>query len=421
MRELEGFTYEEARRDAQHDPARHEVTARRARVGLAEAAQARDTSCDDIREDLAETRDRRVRRAPARSGTCATAANAAASTRHCAPPHVISAPPPRPRRALRDARRPARRRRGRGWRRRRRRGRRAAAGLAGGGIAAATATKVAVVVCCVAATAGGGAAAVKVGARAQASCPRHREQQRRAAPTSARGIARADPSRSGSRGHRQRPGGHAGAARRGRRPRDDAQRRRATGAAGPATAAAAGDETTGGLPGAGGSASPDEPAETTARRPRPPDDDADRSRLRAGRDLDRDLHHGRAREHRLHDDARGERHDGDRLARVLAARRRPARRRRGSQPRAGATGSTRTGMPLRNAMPASGSRSPASALASRLKFTPPAAFAIFQPPRWPQPCGSATTPAIISSVTLTGTSTAPLLELRRALPPSSRP
>jgi leucine dehydrogenase len=44
------------------------------------------------------------------------------------------------------------------------------------------------------------------------------------------------------------------------------------------------------------------------------------------------------------------------------------------------TGSARTAIPLRNAIPASGSRSSGSALASRLEFTPPRPLALRQPP-----------------------------------------
>ena len=72
-----------------------------------------------------------------------------------------------------------------------------------------------------------------------------------------------------------------------------------------------------------------------------------------------------------------------------------------------ATASTRTGMPFRCAMPASRSRPAGSDGASRFTFTPPASFASRQPPRCPQPCGSATVPGVISSVTSTGTSTEP--------------
>ena len=69
-------------------------------------------------------------------------------------------------------------------------------------------------------------------------------------------------------------------------------------------------------------------------------------------------------------------------------------------------------------MPASGSSRPGRA-ASRLTLTPPASLASCQPPRWPQPCGSATVPGVISSVTFTGTSTAPLA--RRAGTTCRRP
>ena len=52
----------------------------------------------------------------------------------------------------------------------------------------------------------------------------------------------------------------------------------------------------------------------------------------------------------------------------------------------------RTGMPFRNAIPASRSRSSGSPLASGFTFTPAFSFASRQPPLWPQPCGSATAP-----------------------------
>ena len=72
-------------------------------------------------------------------------------------------------------------------------------------------------------------------------------------------------------------------------------------------------------------------------------------------------------------------------------------------------------------MPASRSRSSGSELASRLKFAPACSLASCQPPRWPHPCGSATAPGVISSVTFTGTVTAPDLDSTHTSPPSSRP
>ena len=93
--------------------------------------------------------------------------------------------------------------------------------------------------------------------------------------------------------------------------------------------------------------------------------------------------------------------------------------RRGSA--CGATASTRTGIPFRCAMPASRSRPAGSDGASWFTFTPPASFASRHPPRCPQPCGSATVPGVISSVTSTGTSTEPDSDVTRATSPSSRP
>ena len=96
-------------------------------------------------------------------------------------------------------------------------------------------------------------------------------------------------------------------------------------------------------------------------------------------------------------------------------------RRLSSAPSTRLSASTRTGMPLRNAIPASASRSSGSLLASRFTFAPPCSLASCQPPRWPQPCGRATVPGVISSVTLTPTTSAPDLDSSLASPPSSIP
>ena len=88
---------------------------------------------------------------------------------------------------------------------------------------------------------------------------------------------------------------------------------------------------------------------------------------------------------------------------------------------AAATGSRRTGIPLRKAIPARRSRSSGAALESAFTFAPPAPFARRQPPRCPQPCGTATVPGLISSVTFTGNSIAPSSTTRaRALRPRAR-
>ncbi len=158
MRELEGFTYQELGTTLGVTQPAVKSLLVRARVGLADAAQARETSCDDIREDLADTRDRRVR----------TSARARRHLRDCDDCKGFDS-------ALRSTSRDlglllggpgllgmiaGLLGGGAGG------GATAggvfggtAGGIAGGGAVAATATKVAVV-CCVAATAGG--AAVKV-------------------------------------------------------------------------------------------------------------------------------------------------------------------------------------------------------------------------------------------------------------------
>lgn len=154
MRELEGFTYKELGDALDVSQPAVKSLLVRARMGLAEAAQARDASCEDIREDLAGSRDRRVR----------TSARARRHLRDCGECRSFD-------KALRTTSRDL-----------------AAllpgpglfamlagvvgggatagggaaagggiAGVAGGGAAAATATKVAVAVCCVAMTAGGAA------------------------------------------------------------------------------------------------------------------------------------------------------------------------------------------------------------------------------------------------------------------------
>ena len=154
MRELEGFSYKELGDALDVSQPAVKSLLVRARMGLAEAAQARDTSCEDIREELACARDRRVR----------TSARARRHLRDCGECRSFD-------KALRTTSKDL-----------------AAllpgpgllgmiagilgggatagggaaagggiAGVAGGGAAAATATKVAVAVCCVAATAGGAA------------------------------------------------------------------------------------------------------------------------------------------------------------------------------------------------------------------------------------------------------------------------
>ncbi len=154
MRELEGFSYKELGEALDVSQPAVKSLLVRARMGLAEAAQARDTSCEDIREELACARDRRVR----------TSARARRHLRDCGECRSFD-------KALRTTSKDL-----------------AAllpgpgllgmiagllgggatagggaaagggiAGVAGGGAAAATATKVAVAVCCVAMTAGGAA------------------------------------------------------------------------------------------------------------------------------------------------------------------------------------------------------------------------------------------------------------------------
>ena len=264
MRELEGFTYQELGDTLGVTQPAVKSLLVRARVGLAEAAQARDTSCDDIREDLAETRDRRVR----------TSARAKRHLRDCGECRSFD-------KALRSTSRDlglllpgpglfamllgllgggA----GAGGGAAGVAGGGGAAGIAGGGVAAATATKVAVVVCCVAATAGG-AAAVKVErglkhpapvaasssaapATSQAAAPVQvlPEPDPTPAVTVSDPVATPDPA-AGADGTAALPG--AGA--------DGATGTKDT---------ADGDATAGGLSG-GGSSSPDEPAETTAEAP----------------------------------------------------------------------------------------------------------------------------------------------------------
>ena len=258
MRELEGFTYEELGATLGVTQPAVKSLLVRARVGLAEADQARDASCDDIREDLAETRDRRVR----------TSARAKRHLRDCGECRGFD-------KALRSTTRdlglllpgPAGLfamlagllggGAGAGGGAAGVAGGGGAAGVAGGGIAAATATKVAVVVCCVAATAGGAAAvkvehALKHPAAASASSSAAPATSRPAAPVQTLpaqvpAVTVSDPVAT---------------------PDQPATTDGATtlpGTDGTATTdPAAADETTGGLPGAGGSASPDEPVETTA-------------------------------------------------------------------------------------------------------------------------------------------------------------
>ncbi len=168
MRELEGFSYKELGDALDVSQPAVKSLLVRARMGLAEAAQARDTACEDIREELACARDRRVR----------TSARARRHLRDCGECRSFD-------KALRTTSKDL-----------------AAllpgpgllgmiagilgggatagggaaagggiAGVAGGGAAAATATKVAVAVCCVAATAGG-AASVERTLHAQSPAPR---------------------------------------------------------------------------------------------------------------------------------------------------------------------------------------------------------------------------------------------------------
>ena len=258
MRELEGFTYEELGSTLGVTQPAVKSLLVRARVGLAEAAQARDASCDDIREDLAETRDRRVR----------TSARAKRHLRDCGECRGFD-------KALRSTSRdlglllpgPAGLfamlagllggGAGAGGGAAGVAGGGGAAGVAGGGIAAATATKVAVVVCCVAATAGG-AAAVKVEhvlrhpAAATASSSAAPAASRPAAPVQTLPVPVPAVTVSDPVAAPEQPATVDGST---TVPGTDG-----TATTDPATT----DETTGGLPGAGGSASPDEPPETTA-------------------------------------------------------------------------------------------------------------------------------------------------------------
>ena len=84
-------------------------------------------------------------------------------------------------------------------------------------------------------------------------------------------------------------------------------------------------------------------------------------------------------------------------------------------------GSTRTGTPVRCAIPASFSRSSGALDINRLTFAPPAPLAVRQPPvpLWPQPCGTATTPATMSLVTMTGSSISPCGDAMRTVSPST--
>ncbi len=160
MRELEGFTYQELGDTLGVTQPAVKSLLVRARVGLAEAAQARDASCEEIREDLAETRDRRVRasaRAKRHLRDCGDCRGFDKALRSTSRDLGLLLPGPAGLFGMLAGLLGG----GAGG------GGAAggavgggAAGVASGGVAAATATKVAVVVCCVAATAGG--AAVKV-------------------------------------------------------------------------------------------------------------------------------------------------------------------------------------------------------------------------------------------------------------------
>jgi len=258
MREIEGFTYAELGSTLGVTQPAVKSLLVRARVGLAEAAQARDASCDDIREDLAETRDRRVRtsaRAKRHLRDCGECRSFDKALRSTSRDLGLLLPGPAGLFAMLAGLLGGGAGAGAGG---------GAAGVAGGsatgvagsGIAAATAAKVAVVVCCVAATAGG-AAAVKVErvlkhpAAATASGSAAKATARPAAPVltvpaQVPAVTVSDPVATA-----EQPA-----------TADGTTTIPATGADG-ATDPAAADGTTGGLPGAGGSASPDEPAETT--------------------------------------------------------------------------------------------------------------------------------------------------------------
>ena len=291
MRELEGLSYAELAAALGCTLPAVKSLLVRARIGLAEAPEARDAACSDIRADLAETFERRVR----------ASARARRHMRDCDELPLV------PRQALQgssrelgraDALVPARSpgspscsgsavrvppaagsaggtaggRRG-GWppaspagaRRRRRDG----ASPVGGGAVAATATKVAVVVCCVAGVAGGAQ---------EDRAPRSRT------PRQARRVgrrARPGAARPGAGTRRTAP---HGAARRGAPGRPC--RSRAEPATSPAAPATPAERRSTGEPRAlsatGGIEAPDEPAEAPRdqRRPdgsplEPADDDHD--------------------------------------------------------------------------------------------------------------------------------------------------
>ena len=154
MRELEGFSYKELGEALDVSQPAVKSLLVRARMGLAEAAQARDTSCDDIREELACARDRRVRssaRARRHLRDCGECRSFDKALRSTSKDLAALLPGPGLLGMIAGilgggATASGGAAAGGGI-----------AGVAGGGAVAATATKVAVAVCCVAATAGGAA------------------------------------------------------------------------------------------------------------------------------------------------------------------------------------------------------------------------------------------------------------------------
>ncbi len=155
MRELEGFSYKDLGEALDVSQPAVKSLLVRARMGLAEAAQARDTSCDEIREELASARDRRVRtgaRARRHLRDCGDCRSFDKALRSTSKDLAALLPGPGLLGMIAGILGGGATAGGGG----------AAAGggiagVAGGGAAAATATKVAVAVCCVAATAGGAA------------------------------------------------------------------------------------------------------------------------------------------------------------------------------------------------------------------------------------------------------------------------
>ncbi len=405
MRELEGLSYADIALSLGVTLPAIKSLLVRARMSLAEAGEARSAACVDIRADLARSCDRGVRmsgRARRHLHDCTGCRAYRHALRTGARGLGALEPGMGPIAALGKLL-------GLG-------GSGAAFGggavsggalsggaVAGGGVAAATATKVAIAVCCVAVTAGG---ATRLEARHQAG-GRSPATPAAAAPAdriTAAATASAEPLvASGDRGHAV--------------------------AHKPASASPADPPAPAPAPITG-------PGDTRGRRRGSPARGSERHRRRhrtrrtGGRRAARHRARGRATRRDAADRVAGRRHDAGERARRREARRRPRRHSGGRRhlvlndlaATSRDTGSTRTGMPLRNAMPASGSRSSGAELASRLTFTPPAALAVrHPPPRWPQPCGTATVPTIISSVTRTASSMSPDFDASLATPPSSRP